>query len=334
VSAAAPPLAARVRVPASTSNLGAGFDCVGVAVARWLDAAVRVSPARVSPARVPEARLSAARAGDAAPAVTVARGGTLAAVAGVAPHDDHLWRGFVAACARAGAPLPARVAFDARSDIPVARGLGSSAAALVAGAALAAAALALPLAPADVAAVAAELEGHGDNAGPCALGGAVLAAHVRAPGGGARFVFRPLALHADVALVFAVPAFALETRAARAALPAALPHATAVGAASRAAALVQGLATGDAALLAHALDDVLHVPYRRALVPGLDAVVAAAVAAGAHGATLSGAGSSLVALAPRAAAARVAAAMAGAWGAAGVDAEAFVADGADGLRAG
>jgi homoserine kinase len=62
--------------------------------------------------------------------------------------------------------------------------------------------------------------------------------------------------------------------------------------------------------------------------------VRAAVAAGAHGATLSGAGSSLVALAPRAAAARVAAAMAGAWGAAGVDAEAFVADGADGLCAG
>jgi homoserine kinase len=95
-------------------------------------------------------------------------------------------------------------------------------------------------------------------------------------------------------------------------------HADAVRAAGKAAALVRGLAVADAALLAWALDDVLHVPYRRALVPGYEAVCEAARAAGAWGATLSGAGSSLVALAPRDRARAAAEAMAAAWGAAGV----------------
>ena len=207
-----------VRIPASTSNLGAGFDCVGVAIARWLDARVEVDGERVD---------------DGAPEVSIARGGTLGALDAVPPHADHLFRGFALACARAGVLLPARVAFEARSDIPVARGLGSSAAALVAGAALAVEALALPLAPADVAAIAAAQEGHGDNAGPCTLGGAVLAID-RGAAHADRFAFRRLALHPDVALVFAVPDFVLETRAMRAALPPTLPYATGVAAASNA----------------------------------------------------------------------------------------------------
>jgi len=122
--------------------------------------------------------------------------------------------------------------------------------------------------------------------------------------------------------LLAVPPFPSDTRAARAALPAVLPHAEAVLAASRAAALVQGLATGDRELLAAALNgDVLHVPYRRARIPGYDAVVAAAQAAGAYGATLSGAGSSILAIAPRERAGPVGAALLVAWRAAGVEAE-------------
>jgi homoserine kinase len=109
----------------------------------------------------------------------------------------------------------------------------------------------------------------------------------------------------------------------RRALPAGLAHADAVLAAGKAAALVRGLATADPALLAWALDDVLHVPFRRSLLPGYDAACAAARAAGAWGATLSGAGSSVVALAPPERAPGVAAAMAGAWRSAGVGAEAW-----------
>ena len=108
---------------------------------------------------------------------------------------------------------------------------------------------------------------------------------------------------------------------ARAALPHTLPHSDAVVAASRAAALVQGLATGDGALLGAALDDLLHVPFRRARIPGYDAVVAAGQAAGAFGATLSGAGSAIVAIAPRERSAAVGTAMLAAWRDVGIAAE-------------
>ena len=124
-------------------------------------------------------------------------------------------------------------------------------------------------------------------------------------------------------LVFAVPDFTLATERARAVLPATVPHRTAVVAAARSAALVQGLARGDAALLAAGLDDVLHVPHRRALVRGYDEVTAAARAAGAFGATLSGSGSTLVAVASAERAPAVEAAMAQAWRGMGVTVETF-----------
>jgi len=84
---------------------------------------------------------------------------------------------------------------------------------------------------------------------------------------------------------------------------------------------VQGLSSGDGALLAAALDDVLHVPFRRARIPGYDAVVTAAQDAGAFGATLSGAGSAIVAIAPRERSAAVGTAMVAAWRAIGIEAE-------------
>lgn len=289
-----------VLVPASTSNLGAGFDCVGVAVDRWLRVTAR-----------------AGESGGEVPRIT--RAGTVAALA-EPPERDAIWTGLRAACDARGAPAPRGLVLDVDSTIPVGRGLGSSAAALVAGAAVADAMLDLGLGAAGIAELCTRLEGHPDNAVPCVYGGAMLAVMRD----GQPLAIAALAVHPDVAFVFAIPAFATETKAARAALPADVPHAVAVQGAARAAALVHGLATAHAAMLAAALDDVLHVPYRRALVRGYDAVVDAAVRAGAHGATLSGAGSGLVALAPAPLAAAVAAAMAGAWRALGVDAETLV----------
>ncbi|HEU4563029.1 MAG TPA: homoserine kinase [Gemmatimonadaceae bacterium] len=286
-------------MPGSTSNLGAGFDCVGMAVDRWL---------RVT-----------ARIGGAAPAPRITREGTLAAVREPAERDA-IWRGFVAACNAGGALAPRAIVFAARSTIPVGRGLGSSAAALVAGAALAAAMLGLRLGAQGIAALSARLEGHPDNAVPSTVGGTMLAVmrDARPP------VIAPIAPHPSLAFVFAIPDFAVETSAARAALPMLVRHATAVEAARRAAALVHGLVTGDEALLAAGLDDVLHVPHRRALVRGYDAVARAAAGAGAIGATLSGAGSGMVAIAPRARADDVARAMTDAWREADVRAETFV----------
>lgn len=295
-----------VRVPASTSNLGAGFDCVGVAIDLWLTVRAALAP-------------------DAAPVtVRVRRAGTLSSLR-VEPERDLIWRGVVAACERAGKSVPA-VVIDADSTIPVARGLGSSAAACVAGALAARALLALDLDDEAIVDVAAGIEGHPDNVAPSVYGGAIVGVRTAPPPHAAWHV-APIAVHPSLRLVFAVPDFEVETREARAVLPAQVPFATAVDAAARSAALVAGLASGDTGLLASALDDVLHVPHRRALVRGYDDVVRAAMTAGAFGATLSGSGSSLVAIAPAAHAAAVANGLVDAWRAFDVRAESLVSSG-------
>jgi homoserine kinase len=162
------------------------------------------------------------------------------------------------------------------------------------------------------------VEGHPDNVAAAIFGGAVLAV----PGTAGRAV--PLTVARGLTFVFAVPDFEVTTRDARAVLPRELPHRTAAQAAARGAALVHGLATGEADVLRAALDDVLHVPFRRSLIDGYDTVCGAAVAAGAFGATLSGSGSTLVAVAPERQAQGVAEAMRGAWEQHGVQADSFV----------
>lgn len=298
---------ARVRVPATSANLGGGFDCIGVAVDRWLSASVEADHDLLS--------------GDSA--ITISRGGTLASIA-LAPKDDALYMGFAAACVAGGRAVPKRLAFVADSEIPVARGLGASSASLVAGARLADASLALGLGVPALAELCTHIEGHPDNVAPALFGGAMLAV----PGGGSvearHWAFASLPVHRSLAFVFVIPPYPVETAAARAILPREVSHEIAVRAAGKGAALVHGLATGDGALLRIALDDVLHVPYRRGLVPGLANLQDAASAAGAYGATLSGSGSTLVAIAPQDAAERVADAMRERWSAEGVTADAFV----------
>src|SRR5205809_617395 len=200
-----------VRVAGSTSNLGAGFDCVGVAIARWL---------RVT------ARADERHGGR---AVAIQRAGTLQAL-DIPPEADLVYQGLAVA--------------------------------------------ALPI-------------------------------------------------HESLALVFAVPDFTVETKRARAALPATLPHADAVRAAAKSAALVHGLAHADPRLLAAAFDDVLHVPFRRPLVPGYDEVTRAARDAGAYGATLSGSGPTVVAVVVAAGVRAVGDAMVRAWEAQDIAAQTF-----------
>ncbi len=298
--------AASVRVPGTSSNLGGGFDCIGVAVDRWLSASVEASGSR----------------GSGELAVTMSRKGTLGALA-LAPKDDALYAGFVAACTSAGRAIPNRLAFVVDSEIPVARGLGSSSAALVAGARLADRALELGLGAQKVAELCTTIETHPDNVAPAVFGGAMLAVP-NDVGEDERWVFTRLPVHHSLAFVFIVPPFAVETAAARAILPRSVPHEVAVKAAGKGAALAHGLSTGDGALLRIALDDVLHVPYRIQLVPGLAGVRDAAMAVGAYGVTLSGSGSTLVAVAAQEKAQQIAEAMQERWRVDGTATEIFV----------
>ena len=297
---------ARVRVPASAANVGAGYDCIGFAVDRWLTASVTAS----------------ADSGLGAPEVTIRRDGTLTLLT-LAAADDAVVAGFAAACHARGRALPRRLDFHVDSEIPVSRGLGASTAALVAGASLANAALELGLDRRELAELCTELEGHPDNVAPSVFGGAVLGVWEEQDDS-RHWVFVPIAVHHSLAFAFVVPPIPLETAAARAILPRDIPHSVAVQAAGKAAALAHGLVTGDGALLRVALDDVLHVPYRRHLVPGYAEVVSAACTAGAFGATLSGSGSTLLAIAVQDVVEGVAEAMRQAFADHGVVAESFV----------
>lgn len=260
-------LALTVRVPASTSNLGAGFDCLGLALDLWLEASLIPGPG------APE------YAGD---------------LATVKPETD-VMLAHLSACG-----LTDRFQLVARSDIPVSRGLGSSAAARVAAVTLEQLARDGRLRLDDVFARATSAEGHPDNAGPAVYGGLVLSAA------------RPtkLTIHPDVRVALAVPQQLVETGAARAVLPENIARGKAVVQASRAAALVAGLANGDGELIEFGMQDEIALPYRKDLIPGLAQAIHAGRAAGAYGVTTSGSGSTVLGLASASRARDVAAAMA------------------------
>jgi len=286
------------RVPASTSNLGSGFDMLGLAVNRYLTATW-------TPGDEP---------------LSIHYAGTLMGHRGE-PRSDLAARALAGALAEAGAAPPGgRLLLD--SAIPVERGLGSSAAAVAAGLTLAAAFLGQPLDRRLALERAVELEGHPDNAAPALLGGLVATTR---DGAGRPLPFS-LPLAPSLAFAFAAPGSGVSTARARQALPEAVPHGRAVAALGRAAALVHGLATADAALLRAGFQDDLHVPYRLPLISGGQAAMAAAMEAGAWAVTISGSGSGLFAVTTADRAASVATAMEDAFRAAGPGAIGFVLD--------
>lgn len=285
------PLPLSVRVPASTSNLGPGFDALGLAVDLFLDVEL----------------LGAS--GDAAHRYELAGGGgpfdATASWSGV-EGENTLGRALDLGRSRWGGP-PGGLAFRVRSEIPLGRGLGSSAAAAVAGLLLAAARAPRPVAEDEVLELAVALEGHPDNAAPALKGGLCLAVPSAR---GTLCVAREL--HADVGVALAWPATPVATARARAALPRDVPLADAVENARRLALLLAGLEAGAPSWIAAGLEDRLHVRHRLPLIPGGPAALEAARGAGAWAATVSGSGSALLALAPRERAQDVAAAMAAA----------------------
>ncbi|GIW51965.1 MAG: homoserine kinase [Gemmatimonadales bacterium] len=195
---------------------------------------------------------------------------------------------------------PGGTHLEVESRIPVGKGLGSSAAAIVAALALADLARGLELRQDTIFDRASRIEGHPDNAGPAVYGGLFLASSHRTQ----------LKLNSEVGIALAIPEASIDTRQARALLPEQISREAAIGQAARAAALVLGLTGGEPELIAFGMEDHIAVPCRRKLIIGYDAAVRAGLEAGAWGVTISGAGSALLAFAPKAAAAEVAGAMA------------------------
>ncbi len=256
-----------VRVPASTSNLGAGFDCMGLALDIWLEASL-----------IP---------GSGPPEYS----GTLA---DLAAEVDFVHAHLSACGAIKGHHL------CIHSNIPLGRGLGSSAAGRVAALVLERLVRGESIDNDELFRKATGLEGHPDNSAPAVYGGLVLAAH------------RPthLALHCNIAVALAVPKHTIETATARRLLPDTVSRNVVIEQAARAAALVTGLARDNGELIGYGMQDQLAVQCRKDSISGFDDAVHAGRDAGAYGVTISGSGSTLLALAPLSAARDVAHAMA------------------------
>jgi homoserine kinase len=176
------------------------------------------------------------------------------------------------------------------SDIPLTRGLGSSASAIVGALVAANALIGSPLSKAKLFQIATELEGHPDNVGASLFGGIVVSAW---DGGEAHYA--RIEPHARLETLVAIPAFELATEKARHALPSRISMADAVYNVGRSSLLVAALAGGELGLIRHAMKDRLHQPYRAALIPGMAEILERAADFGALGAALSGAGPTLIA---------------------------------------
>lgn len=255
-----------LKAPASSANLGPGFDTIGLALDTWNTVTIDTEgpPGEVT------------TTGTEAPILHGRENLTLSAMRMLA-HDVHK-------------ELP-DVQIVADTQIPVSRGLGSSAAALVIGLAAANMLLDAGLDDDDLFQRAWQIEGHGDNVGAAIFGGAVMSIpQVRSV---TRLTdTRKLGL----TTVLFIPDMTGATHAARAALPATVPHADATANVAAVAALAVGLKLHDHALIGAGMHDRLHEPYRAALFPHLVPLQEVARTAGAVGAVLSGAGPTVLTL--------------------------------------
>ncbi|HEY7524273.1 MAG TPA: homoserine kinase [Candidatus Limnocylindrales bacterium] len=261
-----------VEVPASTANLGAGYDCLALA----LDLSDRIT---VEVGGWSRAEHDVTVEGEGAGELDSGTG-------------NRFIRGLEAAlvAARGEVPSETRWRIEMRNEIPLARGLGSSAAATVGGLLAGNALVGGPLSPADLLRLATEIEGHPDNVAAALLGGIVVSAAGPEGVDAVRFD-----VPRDLRAVVYIPELRLPTEEMRSVLPEAVPRADAVANLGRVALGVAGLATGRTDLLRVLTVDRLHEPYRAEVFPQLPRFVEAARAAGALGACLSGAGSTIVA---------------------------------------
>jgi homoserine kinase len=265
VSDGQPAWSVRVRVPATTANLGPGFDCMGLALDLWNEAVFSLEGEGL--------RLYSDGEGRQIPA----------------DERNMIIQAMRFLCDERGLTLPPGLVIRCHNHIPVGSGLGSSAAAVLLGLLGAARLLDSPMDEKEALGLAARMEGHADNAAAALYGGLVIVAS----GKGSWLVQRIEIPAVQAAVV--LPAFDLPTHLARAVLPGEVTMSDATFNIGRALFVVEALRSGNLDLLNRAMDDRLHMPYRLPLIPGAQAALEAAYQAGASAVTISGAGPSLIA---------------------------------------
>ena len=270
------------RIPASTTNLGPGFDVLGLALRLYSTVTLEVTDTSGN-----EVVVTGVDA-DKIPSTT-----------------EHV--AFQAAelvFKRAGGKVPPGLKLSIDNGIPAIRGLGGSGTAILGGLMTANELCDSPLSKEELLNLAAKLEGHPDNVAASYLGGLVVCAQEK---GHVHTI--QLRCPDELSVVLAIPNFTLSTQQARSVLPQQVELADAIYNTSRSSLLVAAIAAGKLSLLAVAMKDRLHQPYRAALIPGFNEVGEAAVNAGAFSVALSGAGPTLAAYCSRHLAKQIAEAM-------------------------
>ncbi len=258
----------RVRVPASTANLGPGFDALGMALGLYNEVEVELAGGTLSLEILGEGAERLQALGE----------------------RNLVARSVTETLERLGVPT-AGVRIRMENRIPLSRGLGSSSAAALGGVAAAAALAGASLSPEEILNLALPFEGHPDNITPAVLGGLTVSTLVE---GKVRCVKLPVP--DGLQAVAVIPEFHLSTAKARRALPPSVPREDAVFNVGRVALFLAAMQTGRLDLLREAAQDRLHQPYRAPLVPGMAEVLAEGERAGALACFLSGAGPTLLAL--------------------------------------
>jgi homoserine kinase len=253
-----------LKVPASSANLGPGFDALGLALGIYLECRFR-----------PSTELILRASGRDAASIPL-------------DATNLIWQTAGTVAADVGCAMPP-IELEIRNDIPIGKGLGSSAAALTAGVVIADRLLELGWKPLRILNEAARIEGHPDNVAACVLGSMVASAIDE--GGSARAVRLEIPAKFGVAVV--VPDFDLPTTKARSVLPDCYSRADAVFNVQRASLLVAAMAAGSPSAFPTALEDRFHQSYRAPLVPGLEEILKLR-APGLLGCVLSGAGPSIL----------------------------------------
>ncbi|BAQ66314.1 homoserine kinase [Geminocystis sp. NIES-3709] len=281
-----------VQVPATTANLGSGFDCIGTALSFYNEFEFSLD----------ENKTSFTVVGDGAEKISLS-------------EDNLLYKSFLHFYHHTGI-TPPYVDIKIKINVPLARGLGSSATAIVAGLLAANYYSTNKLSSSELIDLAIELEGHPDNVVPAFLGNCILSV-----GEKNNWQFVPINCHQDIKFILGIPDFELSTESARAVLPKQLSYHDAVYNIAHLGLLIKGLETGNENWLKEALKDKLHQPYRKSLIKGYDDIYKAVIKADGYGMVISGAGPTLLALSSSINAEKVMTGIKTTWGDLGVNAD-------------
>ena len=254
-----------IKVPATSANLGPGFDALGLALDLWNETTISLAK-------------------EFAAHITGEGAGRLAS-----GKNNLIVRAAQRLAEHAGKSLPPFRA-ECVNQIPLSSGMGSSSAAIITGLMAGNALLENPCSREEILNLACDMEGHPDNVAPAMLGGLVVSTMERG-----EVIARRIPITKEIHITIALPDFYLPTKQARAALPKKVSMKNAIHNISRTALVVEALRVGDLHLLGKVMTDKLHQPYRLKLIPGAAQAMNAAKEAGASAVALSGAGPSVIA---------------------------------------